>query len=157
LNDVGFLHISGVGFLRALAMRKPLTLKQRVAKSIARRRDADVFLPGDFRRLSGEDQVLRALRQLVAEGRLMRLGYGVYARAAKSSLTGQPMLDSQNGFAGAARQALTKLHVAWQPTDSERAYNEGRSTQIPVNPAVKVKGRFQRRLSDGQRVLRLER
>lgn len=133
------------------------TLKQKIEHRIARRRSEDVFLPREFRDLSGEDQVLRALRRLVAEGRLIRLGYGVYARAAPSRLTGRPMIDSANGFVGASRQALEKLRVRWEPTDSERAYNDGRSTQIPVNPAVKVKGRFQRRLSDGRTELRLER
>lgn len=138
-------------------MPQPKTLKKRIEYRIARRRSDDVFLNREFRDLGGDDQVLRALRRLVSEGRLIRLGYGVYARAMKSSLTGRPMIASANGFVSAARQALTKLHVDWEPSDSERAYNEGRSTQIPVNPAVKIKGRFDRRLSDGRRELRLER
>jgi hypothetical protein len=33
---------------------------------------------------------------------------------------------------GAARQALTKLGVTWELTEAQRAYNEGRSTQVPV-------------------------
>ena len=41
--------------------------------------------------------------------------------------------------------------------DAERAYNEGRFTQVPVNPVVRVKGRFSRRLRDGNRELVLER
>ena len=90
------------------------------------------------------------------EGRLIRLGYGVYARARRSQLSGRTMVDSANGFSSAALQALNKLGVPWEPSDSVRAYNEGRSTQIPVNPAVKVKGRFKRRLSDGRTELRLE-
>jgi hypothetical protein len=47
--------------------------------------------------------------------------------------------------------------VKWEPTESERAYNEGRSTQIPVNPVLRVKGRFSRRLKDGNSELVLER
>jgi hypothetical protein len=87
----------------------------------------------------------------------VRLGYGVYGRAVVSNLSGNPVLFAQNGFLGAARQALTKLGVAWEPTEAERAYNEGRSTQVPVNPVVRVKGRFSRRLFDGKRELVLER
>jgi hypothetical protein len=83
----------------------------------------------------------------------VRLGYGVYSRAVVSSLSGNPILFAQNGFSGAARQALTKLGVTWEPTEAERAYNEGPSTQVPVNPVVRVKGRFSRRLSDGEREL----
>ena len=52
------------------------------------------------------------------------------------------MLHSSEGFSGVARQALDELGVKWEPTEGERAYNEGRSTQLPVNPVVRVKGRF---------------
>jgi hypothetical protein len=137
-------------------MHKSRTLKQKIEYRMARRSKDDVFLPWEFTDLSGEDQILRALRTLVREGRLIRLGYGVYARAMRSRLSGRTMVDCANGFSGAALQALTKLGVSWEATDSVRAYNEGRSTQIPVNPAVKVKSRFQRRLSDGLTELRLE-
>jgi len=112
-----------------------------------------MFLPREFRDLGGEDQVLRVLRILVREKRLVRLGYGVYGRAVVSRLSGDPILYSQNGFLGAARQALTKLGVAWEPSEAEENYNERRSTQIPLNPVVRVKGRFSRRLHDGNQEL----
>jgi hypothetical protein len=123
---------------------------------IAERRD-DVFLPREFNDLGGEDQVLRALRELTEAGQLIRLGYGVYGRAEKSRLTGQPMLAAQGGFIDAARQTLNKLGVLWEPTEFQRAYNEGRSTQVPLNPAVKVRSRFARRLRYQGMELRLER
>jgi Family of unknown function (DUF6088) len=132
------------------------TLRERIESRIARKRD-DVFLPREFADLGGEDQVLRALRGLVRDGRLMRLGYGVYGRAILSRLSGEPMLDSPTGFIGVARQALDKLGVRWEPTEAERAYNEGRSTQVPVNPVVRVKGRFSRQLRYGKTELVLER
>jgi hypothetical protein len=138
-------------------MRQKRTLRERIDERIVRKRRDDVFLPREFRDLGGEDQVLRVLRGLVREKRLVRLGYGVYARAVVSRLSGEPLLYSPNGFLGAARQALTKLGVPWEPTEAERAYNEGRSTQIPVNPVVRVKGRFSRRLRDGNQELVLER
>ena len=116
------------------------TLRERIEERISRKRSDDVFLTREFRDLGGEDQVLRVLRTLVREKRLVRLGYGVYGRATVSRLSGEPLLYSPDGFLGAARQALTKLGVSWEPTDAERAYNEGRSTQVPVNPVVRVKG-----------------
>ena len=137
-------------------MPRRRTLRERIGEWIARRRD-DVFLTREIRDLGGEDQVLRALRELVSEGRLVRIGYGVYGRAETSRLTGAPMLAATGGFIGAARQALDKLGVAWEPTPWERAYNEGRTTQVPVNPAVRVKGRFARRLKYQDTELRLER
>jgi len=126
-------------------MRRRNTLLRKVENRISRK-TGDVFLTREFRDLAGEDQVLRALRSVVKNGRLVRLGYGVYGRAVQSRLSGEPMLYAPNGFIGAARQALTKLGVKWEPTESERTYNEGASTQIPVNPVVRVKGRFSRQL-----------
>jgi hypothetical protein len=126
-------------------MRKRATLLRRVENRITRK-PGDVFLTREFMDLGGEDQVLRALRTCVKGGRLVRLGYGVYGRAVKSRLSGEPVLYSPNGFNGAARQALTKLGVDWEPTESERAYNAGTSTQIPVNPVVRIKSRFSRQL-----------
>jgi hypothetical protein len=138
-------------------MRRQKTLRERIETRITRKRGEDVFLPREFSDLGGEDQVLRVLRNLTREGRLVRLGYGVYARAITSKLSGKPILYSANGLASAARQALNKLGVRWEPTEAERAYNEGRSTQVPVNPAVRVRGRFSRRLRDGNTELVLER
>jgi len=140
-----------------MMMRQRKTLRERIEARIARKKRDDVFLPHEFADLGSEDQVLRVLRGLVREGRLVRLGYGVYGRAVVSQLSGKPILYSPNGFLGAARQALTKLGVQWEPTEAERAYNEGHSTQVPVNPVVRVKGRFSRQLRYGNTELVLER
>jgi hypothetical protein len=138
-------------------MVRRTTLREKIETRIARKRGEDVFLPREFADLGGEDQVLRVLRSMVRGGRLVRLGYGVYGRAVVSTLSGKPILYSPNGFPGAARQALTKLGVKWEPTEAEQAYNEGRSTQVPVNPAVRVRGRFSRQLRYGNTELVLER
>ena len=42
--------------------------------------------------------MLRALRGLVRDGALVRLGYGVYGRAEPSRLSGEPMLAARGGF-----------------------------------------------------------
>jgi hypothetical protein len=94
-------------------MSRRRTLREGIETRIARKSGEDVFLPREFADLGGEDQVLRVLRGLVREGRLVRLGYGVYGRAITSTLSGKPILYSPNGFAGAARQALNKLGVKW--------------------------------------------
>ena len=138
-------------------MPRRQTLREKIEQRIARKKGDDVFLTREFKALGGEDQVVRALRELVEHGRLVKLGYGVYGRAIVSSLNGKPMLYSRVGFAGVARQALDKLGVEWEPTEAERAYNEGRSTQVPVNPVVRVKGRFSRHLRYRNAELVLER
>ncbi len=135
------------------SMRRKKTLRERIEGRIARKRGEDVFLPREFRDLGGEDQVLRILRLLVREKHLVRLGYGVYGRAVVSRLSGDPILYSRNGFIGAARQALTKLGVSWEPSEAKGDYDEGRSTQISLNPVVRVKGRFSRRRRDGKQEL----
>ena len=137
-------------------MARKNSLQDQIEARVAERNDA-VYLTREFTDLGAKRQVLRALANSVAAGRLVRLGYGVYGPATKSRLTGKPMLANPGGFMVAARQALTKLGVAWEPTEWERAYNEGRSTQVPVNPQVKVRGRFSRKLSDGGKELVIDR
>ncbi len=137
-------------------MRRRQTLRERVEERIAERRD-DAFLTREFRDLADERQVQRALRELTDAGKLIRLGYGVYGRAEMSPITHQPML-SGDGFGPVARQVLDKLKVRWEPTSAERAYNEGRSTQVPMTPRVRLRGsRFSRKLRYKTMELSIER
>lgn len=125
-------------------MARRNSLQSLIEQRLATCRDG-AFLTREFLDLGGERQVLRALSKLVASGQLIRLGYGVYGRAERSELSGQTMLSTN--FRDAAREALTKLGIDWQPSEWEIAYNAGRSTQVPVNGAVQIKGRYARRLS----------
>jgi hypothetical protein len=137
-------------------MRQQKTLREEIERRIARKKGDHVFLTREFRDLGGSNQVVRALRSLVREKRLVKLGYGIYARAGISRLSGETIVYCPDGFLGAAREALNKLGIEWEPSEPQKAYNEGRSIQIPVNPVVRVKGRFSRRLSDGMRELVVE-
>lgn len=65
-------------------------LEGRLRISIAQRTD-DVFLRTDFAGFGSEAQVSRALRHLVEAGVLVKLGVGVYAKAKRSALSGQPI------------------------------------------------------------------
>jgi hypothetical protein len=47
--------------------------------------------------------------------------------------------------------------VVWEPTERELAYQEGRTTEVPAVPAVRIRRRFSRRLSFGQTELVVER
>ena len=122
-----------------------VTLRQKIETRLAKRRD-DAFLTREFLDLGGTRQVLRALHELTEQGKLIRLGYGVYGRAETSPLTKQPMLAG-DGFGSVARRALDKLKVRWEPTAAERDYNAGRSTQVPMTPRVRLRAsRFSRKL-----------
>lgn len=131
------------------------TLQQRIASRVDRSR-RDVFLTRDFAQLSGEDQVIRALRKLVGERKLLRLGKGVYAKARPSNLSGRAVLANPAGFLPVAQQALERLGVEWEPTQAQRDFAANRTTQIPVNPVVKIKGRFARKLRYGSNELVVE-
>jgi hypothetical protein len=72
----------------------------------------------------------RALRQMVDEGKMVRLGYGILAKARPSIFDGKPVLGK--GPYACAIEALNKLGVPWQQDSATRAYNENRTTQIPT-------------------------
>jgi len=127
---------------------KPATsqpLKKRVAKRIARSR-CRVFTPNDFTDLGGYDQVLRALRQLIKEQMLVKMGYGLYAKLKDSSLApGTKVLDGD--FGTAVRESLSKLRVSFQETRTVSDYNARQTTQVQANCVLIVRKRFTRRIS----------
>ena len=128
-------------------MLRSKKLRERIESRIARKRGEDVFLKREFRDLG-------VRIRFCAHYALSSVKNALFASATESiGRAVVSFLYSQNGFLGAARQALTKLGVTWEPSEAERDYNEGRSTQIPLNPVVRVKGRFSRRLRDGNQEL----
>lgn len=132
------------------------SLKSKVERRVLKKQ-TDVFTPKDFANLGGEDQVLRALRTLMREQKLIRLGYGVYARARKSPLTGRVVLANPQGLLAVGRQVLDRLNVKWELTNAQFDYNSGKSTQIPINPVIRIKGRFSRKLRYGNTEIVFER
>jgi hypothetical protein len=105
-------------------MKSMQALEKRIVSRTARKKTT-VFLRKDFEDLADYDQVGRSLRKLVARGKLVKIGYGLYAKAAVSPLSGTVMPTA--GFRELAQQALRLLEVAVVPSSYERAYNEGRT------------------------------
>lgn len=134
-------------------LMKPDTLEARLQKRIARKQ-SDVFLRADFEDLGGYDQIGRVLRDLVRKGQLLKLGYGVYARAIKSPLSGKPM--PPKGLATVA-EAVERLGVKTAPTRLERDYNAGRTTQVPTGRVIGIQGRLRRKLGYNGIALSFER
>ena len=128
------------------------TLESRISYRV-NRMNKEVFIRDDFKDLGDYDQVGRILRKLVSDGRLVRLGYGIYAKAKISSITGKPMLAMRGGFVSAAREALDRLKrlnkqfKGWEISQSELDYNAGRTTQVPANAVFRFKGRLSRNIS----------
>lgn len=130
------------------------TLKSRIRYRISRSRQ-DVFLVRDFLDLSGRDQVGRVLRELIVEGRLMRIGQGLYARARRSSVTGRviPAKDLPR----LAREAMDRLGLTLAPSVMEQSYNRGETTQVPTGRVVRVRERVSRRIGYDGKYVTIER
>lgn len=127
------------------------TIRDAVARKVSRS-SRNVFLRSDFGGLGSYDGVGRALRQLIAEGRLVSVGYGLYAKAKVSPFTGEPA--PVVGIRRLAREALSRLGKEVAPSGYEAAYNEKRSTQVPTGRAVTIKDRVSRRIGyDGKYVV----
>tara|TARA_R110001599_G_scaffold325211_1_gene537295 strand:- start:1182 stop:1541 length:360 start_codon:yes stop_codon:yes gene_type:complete len=115
-----------------------------------------IFLRDDFAALEGYDQVGRVLRQLETLGRLVRIGKGLYAKARQNRIPGKSMIAAPGGFDQAAKEALNRLEVQWEPASAEKSYQAG-ATHIPARVVVRVKGSFNRRISFGNYLLGIER
>ena len=124
-------------------MNNNKTIEDKVLNRIIRRK-SHVLLRDDFIDLGGYDQVGRALRQLVQKGRIVKIGYGLYAKAKISSLTGEtlPMLP----LPLLAREAMKRLGVKVRPTKAELDYQTGRSTQVPTGRLIGVNNRINRKI-----------
>jgi len=118
-------------------------LERRILRRISRKTD-NVFLRDDFDDLGGYDQVGRVLKRLTEQGRIIRIGYGLYAKTRISSLTGEVVPTVPLPTLG--KEALNRLNVKTMPTSGERAYQEGRSTQVPTGRMIGVKGRISRKI-----------
>ena len=132
---------------------KTETLESRLLKRIARKR-GDVFLRADFDDLGGYDQVGRALRDLVRKERLLKLGYGIYTRAAKSPFTDKPV--PPKGLE-TLTEALHRLGIETAPTRLQQAHSDGRTTQVPTGRVIGVRRRVRRKIGYDGVLLSFER
>lgn len=131
------------------------SLEKRILARV-NRSPRNVFLRRDFAQLSEDyDQVGRALKSLVARGQLLRLGYGLYAKARVSPISGRTVPTQTLPRLG--HEALKRLKVRPRPSSAQRAYTEGRSTQVPTGRVIGVKKRISRKIGFGGVYLEYER
>jgi hypothetical protein len=127
------------------------SISEQIERRIARSK-RNVFLRGDFGDFGSYDAVGRALRHMTNSGRLIQIGYGLYAKAEVSPFSGKsaPLV----GIKRLAAEALGRLGKAVEPSSFERSYNAGRSTQVPTGRTLAVKDRVRRRIGyDGNYVV----
>ena len=135
--------------------KKPESLEARLLRRIARKR-GDVFMREDFRDLGSSAQIGRALRALIQKGKLLRFGYGIYIRAEPSVLDGKPA--PAKTVRELATEALARLGAEVTESRAERAYNSGRSEQVPTGRVIAIRGkRIRRKLGYRGRFLTFER
>lgn len=114
-----------------------------------------VFIRADFKKLAGYDQIGRALRELVNEEQLLKVGYGVYTKARRNKITGKLMSAAPGGSAAVIIEALQCLNVDYCLVGATDAYNCGQSTQIPASVQIKIPKRFKRTLAVGNSKLNI--
>lgn len=135
-------------------MEKSRFLKDKILLRI-RLKNGAVFLRKDFEDLGGYDQVGRALKELVRENKILKIGYGLYARAESSPLNGK--IIPEKSLPELASEALKRLRVAVKPSNFEQDYNLGRSTQVPTGRTVTVESRIIRKIGYGGSYINYER
>lgn len=128
-------------------------LESKVKYRIRKSKDS-VFIPSDFFDLSDRDQIGRVLRNFVKNQELIKIGYGLYAKARKSSLTGSAI--PEKALPELAVESLKKLKVKVVPSSFEKLYNEGASTQVPTGRVIAVKGRVSRKIGYNGKYVTLE-
>lgn len=125
-------------------MKYSKTIEGRIALRIARKQ-SPVLLREDFDDLGGYDQVGRALLALTKKGKLIKIGYGLYAKAKVSSLTGNTVPTEP--LPALAQKALDRLGAAPGPSKAATDYREGRSTQVPTGRLISVNKRIRRKIT----------
>jgi len=129
------------------------TLEGKIAYRVKRSK-TPVFVRDDFKDIGGYDQVGRILRGLVKKDLLISLGYGTYSRSKRSSVSGAVV--PERPLPELAKELLKKLGVQVAPSSSERAYNSGKSTQVPTGRVIGVTGRIVRRIGYNGRYVSFE-
>lgn len=115
-----------------------------------------IVLRAELRNLGSASQLSVALRALLHQGVLVRIGTGVYAKAKRSVLSGKPI--PVQPLEVLAPIALQKLGVSVRTPQRSRAYNSGQTTQVPTGLVVNVGSRrITRKLGFGGKFVEYER
>ncbi len=120
-----------------------------------RQRTGNVILRADVAKLGSASQVSEALKALQAQGVLVRIGTGVYAKTRKSSVTGA--IIPAGSLESLAVEALRRLGVSVSAGSAAVAYNTGRTTQLPGTFVANTgRRRISRKIAVGGRLVKYE-
>jgi len=85
------------------------------------------------------------LLALTKKAKLIKIGYGLYAKARVSSLTGN--IVPMEPLPTLAQRALDRLGASPGPSRAATDYQEGRSTQVPTGRLISVNKRISRKIA----------
>ncbi|MES1158811.1 MAG: DUF6088 family protein [Terricaulis silvestris] len=108
-----------------------MKLADKIVKKVRRRPPGTVFSPKDFVGLGGAGAVYKALSRLVVEGKLRRIGRGLYDRPPVSRLVDGPVPASLEAVLEAVRRKTNAVIV---PDHAAAANAMGLTTALPVRP-----------------------
>lgn len=135
-------------------MTASTTVASRLKRTLAES-DDEVFLRAEFAGLGSTAQVGRALRSLLADGVLVRIGLGIYTKAKRSILSEAPIPIKPVEML--ATVALKKLGVEVAPSQATQACNNGSTTQLPAGIVLNTgRRRISRTLGFGNQVVSYE-
>lgn len=115
-----------------------LSTKTRIARTIGRSK-RDVFLRADFAGLGSPTRVTRALSELLNEKKLVRLGYGIYAKTVPSVVTGNPI--PRKVLESLVVEAFESMGIPVDLGSARSAYATGSTSQIPMAVTISTGSR----------------
>ena len=130
-----------------------MALKDKVQYRIKESKEL-VFLTSDFEDLSDRNQVLRALRTLIKEHFIIKVGQGIYTKAIKSPLSDKYI--PVNNLRNIAISFLKRIDVEIVPTKAELDYNNKQTTQVPDGFIIGVSKKVSHSISFGNVTRRFE-
>ena len=108
----------------------------------------NVVLRRDFNGLGSYSQLTRIFKKFVTEKKLVKIGFGIYAKAYTSKYTNIPLIEG--GVDSEFYNALKKLDVYFEAGSAEKEYAAGLTNQIPAKNVIRLKSRCRRYIGYGK-------
>ena len=121
--------------------RGKLTVKEKIwhrIQELDRISSRSVFVPNDFFDISTYPQRQRALKELIEEEKITRLGYGVYAKLVENSINFKKRLKETP--LSATKKIFNIIGVKFENSEQVKKYNLRKTTQVPVSELIKIVG-----------------
>lgn len=119
-------------------------LRERLAQQAG-----EIVLRDDVKDLGSYRQLSRAVNKLLHNKELIKIGFGVYAKARPSEYINEAIL--RKPLDAVMMEALDRLGVDWELGQALQDYNAGRTQQVPAKFIVRLKSRLRRKLGSGKR------